>query len=1508
MADTTAFSIRFGTIYKDENGPIITTTPVSLNYVKTDRPSWEFNLRNTYGNGWETPVFQICGIDDGITTNSVGLYAAGYVGAYNLSNATANTGSGSITGVSYEFYCNGINSPRPNYNTIILQAYRDPATGVYPAWCTYNVQFVIKDMKGTIEVGDDTIDTTVATLYTPSASGNTQNLTLSLPATLTENQYIDKIIVTPMGTSGTSVGELSSRNGIDLYYMIKSWTGQRWPDGSTVGPNNVIPMSWKLTYINNPSAATNPGAVLTFQGGTAYLVYSNATDAQATMVSTDSTELAPGDLTHYTIRGITNAYRARYGWKNPRVVVRVPNQLELVGNTFTLTNLAGTPAVTSATVHASKVGADSNYNYYSFQSDPEDNYTAPIVGFQTAVFSISVTFRVMDGAVAGHYGDSTGKNRPFRVLTSSSDAENFSLARFDPISFTTYMNNLPANELADKSKYGFGTNDNYAYIGGATAFEIVPSVQVGVSTAMQSNSTGGWVSSAVAPAANNEAVQIKLSLTNTGNVPIDNLRIYDILPALGDNLNSTGTVTFEDMVLTDGDGATLTLPGITSRYSTDSYADLAKYGAHGGGPIDLETVTFTSGANWSASASSATTAFLLNFGSNALAPNETWNITLSLKIPASGSQTVLNQFDYTFTEQGKPEGKPFVSNISTFSTEYISIAYNDNTSAITSYPLGDPVDYLLGLPDTVTAIKGATGGGVGKNQLTVTTDEPTLPGYTFSGWNTQSNGEGTNVSASEVHAFTAAGIWNLYAKWTKNTITINYDTNVPLPALYPPDVFVPALGSDTAQYGGFVGSTTTSAGVIPPGSPTRTGYDFKGWFETKEKADDWSNNTAWNFQSSTVINPSSGTKTLYAAWEIKKFTINFVAGEGAASSVNGSWINVLYGTSWQDAVSAAGAVPTEESLNIHYINPVWSTTLPVGTDLITATKTYTLNYSLDSHTVIYVDNFRDGGSVPNPDTKIHGQTVTIPGQGNMLRAGYTFLGWDENASAITPTHTAGSTIESIDADYTLYTIWIADNYRLIYNQNTTDVTIGSVPSDATNYHITETQTLSDNGTLERPGYTFAGWGATTDATSPISSVTFGSVPFALGNITVYAIWNVNSYPYTITHHFVGGSKDGTQTLVTSEQKQFGQSVAAGTAATYTGYSLDATHPSAVHSGVIGVSGLALHLYYQANSYTVSYAAGGNNVTGLPSGATQYMDDSYTVSNRIPVRAGYTFNGWVATSGISGNYSGGNVFTMPASNVVLTASWTLNEVATPTTFTVSYNGGGDNVTGLPSGATALKEGDSYTISGNIPVRDGYTFIGWIMTSGGSGSYNGGDSFTMPASDVVLTASWEEVIAEPSAPTESTEQTNTPSKTEAKLAAQTGNPIVDLFRGNVPLGNVRFEGAWSLLSMLMSLVAVVTAVLLVLGAIVRRRDEDEIAGQARGDAEGDYRRRGKILKVLTIIVGILTPVVWIVLDTLNQQVVWINKFTVYVGIAFVATVVLLVLYKVRKGDEKREAAEV
>jgi hypothetical protein len=143
--------------------------------------------------------------------------------------------------------------------------------------------------------------------------------------------------------------------------------------------------------------------------------------------------------------------------------------------------------------------------------------------------------------------------------------------------------------------------------------------------------------------------------------------------------------------------------------------------------------------------------------------------------------------------------------------------------------------------------------------------------------------------------------------------------------------------------------------------------------------------------------------------------------------------------------------------------------------------------------------------------------------------------------------------------------------------------------------------------------------------------------------------------------------------------------------------------------------------------------------------------------------------------------------------------------------------------------------------------------------------------------------------------------------AKLEAQTGNPFVDILNGNVPLGNLNVTGVWSLVSLLFSLLAVIGAVRMIVKAIRRRRrrEVDEQAG------EREYERRkkkGRTLRTLVIILGVLTPPVWLFFDDLRQPMVWINKWTLYVGLLFLAHLALTIIYESRqKGREDEDEGE-
>jgi hypothetical protein len=180
--------------------------------------------------------------------------------------------------------------------------------------------------------------------------------------------------------------------------------------------------------------------------------------------------------------------------------------------------------------------------------------------------------------------------------------------------------------------------------------------------------------------------------------------------------------------------------------------------------------------------------------------------------------------------------------------------------------------------------------------------------------------------------------------------------------------------------------------------------------------------------------------------------------------------------------------------------------------------------------------------------------------------------------------------------------------------------------------------------------------------------------------------------------------------------------------------------------------------------------------------------------------------------------------------------------------------------------------------------------------------------------------------PSAPPTAPEATPTPDFTAAQQEQpdwQTSNPFIALINGNVPLGSLTQSGAWSLLSLILSLIGVVSALVLIIGGLIgrRRRDEHDIDNdeydvfcdeqdavydehevdydkQDEQEAQQSAHKRTRIFRVLAIIAGVLTLVIWLLLDDLSQPMAWINSNTVFVALMFIVFVALLVIYLIAR----------
>ena len=176
------------------------------------------------------------------------------------------------------------------------------------------------------------------------------------------------------------------------------------------------------------------------------------------------------------------------------------------------------------------------------------------------------------------------------------------------------------------------------------------------------------------------------------------------------------------------------------------------------------------------------------------------------------------------------------------------------------------------------------------------------------------------------------------------------------------------------------------------------------------------------------------------------------------------------------------------------------------------------------------------------------------------------------------------------------------------------------------------------------------------------------------------------------------------------------------------------------------------------TYTVSYNANGGS--GAPSSQSKKWGSTLTLSNAVPTRTGYTFNGWnTKADGTGTNYAKGASYTANASTT-LYAKWTLNS------WTVSYNANGGS--GSVSNQTKYY-GQALTLASSGYTRSYYTLDGWATSASGSKAYDLGASYTGNAA-LSLYAYWK--INTPGAPSGVSASRNSDTSASVSWTRATG----------------------------------------------------------------------------------------------------------------------------------------
>ena len=181
---------------------------------------------------------------------------------------------------------------------------------------------------------------------------------------------------------------------------------------------------------------------------------------------------------------------------------------------------------------------------------------------------------------------------------------------------------------------------------------------------------------------------------------------------------------------------------------------------------------------------------------------------------------------------------------------------------------------------------------------------------------------------------------------------------------------------------------------------------------------------------------------------------------------------------------------------------------------INASTTFYAIWALNSHSLTWNVNGGDPltGSYTS-GTINYGTSITAPD--TPTRTGYTFGGWHNGTSVVTP----ATSMPDNNLTYTAQ--WTANKYDIIYKDQGGGDFTGTQTSAPTQHTYDKATTLK---IPTKTGYTFGGWFTASDCTSGAvgntTSASLGATDYT-DNIILYAKWTKNSY--TLTWNLNGGT-------------------------------------------------------------------------------------------------------------------------------------------------------------------------------------------------------------------------------------------------------------------------------------------------------------------------------------------------------------------------------------------------
>ncbi len=582
------------------------------------------------------------------------------------------------------------------------------------------------------------------------------------------------------------------------------------------------------------------------------------------------------------------------------------------------------------------------------------------------------------------------------------------------------------------------------------------------------------------------------------------------------------------------------------------------------------------------------------------------------------------------------------------SMEQKSIAKDNKTAVSVKYDLNS-YNVTFDSNGRGTDVEGTTAKYTTKVQKP---EDPTEHGYTFENWYWDSE-------CTRLYDFNTPMSPNdltLYANWTPNTYTIDFDANTG----------GGAMSSQVLTY-------DDDQGKIKKCDFVKPGYEFTGW-NTKATGD----GESYDDEAVMPNVAGDGNVTLYAQWERITYTVSFDSndGEGSVSPIT----PIEYDKDFSLPVQLGTA--TEKFTKVGYTFGGWSF-VKGGSARLADGETVRNLSEVNGDTVVlyavwtpntYDVVFKSGnaaatGNVATLKDVKYGENIILPDQSEFANSnkfeytGYKFVGWSlseagekvyDNTETVKNLTTGAEGFESID----LYALWEPVQFTVRFMPN--GASSGSVTDMPVKYSDTITlPTISDDKTEEtfiRYGYHCTGWSLTdtSDATAKYTNpATFSASELSSveGSVVkLYCFWTKNTYTVNFDPNVpanctskVNPSSVASQTLTFDNKTEKLKTndfllegynfVGWNTAADKTGtsYADEAVCPNVIDKGEI-----TLYAVWEASRYLLAYEGNGADKGSYSPSYYTYDNDGYVVKDGSALsREGYTFDHWCTDASDTG---------------------------------------------------------------------------------------------------------------------------------------------------------------------------------------------------------------------------------------------------------------------------------